>query len=328
MLIDDVVIAVKAGDGGDGAVSFRREKYVPKGGPDGGDGGKGGDVYIVANPSSHGLAQFRGKRSYQAEDGERGGRNRRYGKGGEDLLISVPAGTQVSVIDEDGSERIIGDLAEAGQRLAIARGGKGGKGNWHFRSSTNQTPLEFEPGVPGLQRTLRLELRLIADVGLVGMPNAGKSTLLSVISNAKPKIADYPFTTLEPNLGSVTYRGRDFVVADIPGLIEGAAEGKGLGHEFLRHLQRTTVLVHLISAFEDAPENLYKTIQKELADFDKQLIAKPEIVVLSKIDLVPDWSKKHKKFITKHKALAISAATGEGVEQLLSTLVSRINAGN
>lgn len=324
MLVDEVVITVKAGNGGDGAVSFRREKYVPKGGPDGGDGGNGGVVCFMATESAHGLARFKGKKDYRAEDGERGGKNKRHGINGEDLLLKVPVGTRITEILEDGSERLVSDLATEGHQVVVARGGKGGKGNWHFRGPTNQVPMEFEAGTPGQRKTLRLSLQLIADVGLIGLPNAGKSTLLSVISNARPKIANYPFTTLEPNLGMVHHYDAEFVVADIPGLIEGASEGRGLGHEFLKHVQRTSLLVHLIAATEENPEQVYQTVRTELSRYDEKLEQKDEIIVLSKIDLVPDWQELHADFIKKYQPLAISAATKTGISELLTETARRL----
>lgn len=320
MLIDEVTISVEAGKGGDGSASFRREKYVPKGGPDGGDGGRGGSVYFVADPSTHGLTHFKGKKHFAAEAGGQGAQNLRHGKNGDDLKLHVPPGTQIIEIWHDGTEVLLADLTDDTTELRVARGGKGGKGNWHFRSATNQAPTYREFGTAGQQKTIRLELQFLADVGLVGLPNAGKSTLLSVISNARPKIADYPFTTLEPNLGSVDIHDSHFVVADIPGLIEGAAEGKGLGHAFLKHILRTKVLVHLIAATEDDPESTYQTVAKELADYDQELLGKKEIVVMSKIDLLPEYAELHADFIKKHNVLPISAATHQGVKELLETI--------
>ncbi len=317
MLIDEVVITVKAGKGGAGSTSLHREKYVPKGGPDGGDGGNGGSVFLVPSPSTHGLANYKGKKEYKAEDGGRGGQNLCHGKNADDLYLSVPPGTRVTEVFADGTERLISDLVSIENPIKVARGGRGGWGNWHFRSPTNQTPLEANPGTPGEVRTLRLELQLLADVGLVGLPNAGKSTLLSVISNARPKIADYPFTTLDPHLGMVHFEDKQFVVADIPGLIEGAAEGKGLGHEFLKHILRTDLIVHAIAVTEEDPETVYQTIRKELGSYDKRLLEKPEIVTMTKIDLMPDYAEFHKEFVDKHKAMGISAATHEGVKELL-----------
>lgn len=323
MLIDEVVITVKAGDGGDGAVSFRREKYVPRGGPDGGDGGKGGDVGVIAAGSTHGLANFRGQKDYKALPGARGGRAKRHGANASDLILYVPVGTRITeLIDKTG--RQLADLVKEDELIIVARGGKGGKGNWHFRSATHQTPREFEYGIRGQFKTLKLELQLIADVGLIGLPNAGKSTLLSVISNARPKVADYPFTTLEPNLGMVNHRGQQFVVADIPGLIAGAASGKGLGIEFLKHVERTRVLVHLIPATAIDPEQVYKTIHQELKAFDPRLLEKSEIVVLSKVDLDSQWQKNHAQFIKKHKVMGISAATNLKVDQLLDLIAAKL----
>jgi GTP-binding protein len=324
MLIDEALITVKAGNGGDGAVSFRREKYVAKGGPDGGDGGNGGHVLLMATNSTHGLAQFRGTKDFKAQEGERGGRNKRHGADGEDLIITIPPGTMATEIMHDGTEHLLLDFLEEGQSIRVARGGRGGKGNWHFRGPQNQTPRQFQPGTPGQKLTIKLELQVIADVGLIGQPNAGKSTLLSIISNAKPKIADYPFTTLQPNLGMVVHHDAEFVAADIPGLIEGAAEGKGLGIEFLKHVERTRVLVHLIAVTEEDPEKTYQAIRKELTQYDTKLAEKKELVVLSKIDLDPDWKKNHAAFIKKHKALTISAASNVGVDALLTKIVSAL----
>jgi GTPase len=247
MFVDEASIHVKAGDGGNGCVSFRREKYIPKGGPDGGDGGNGGSVVFVADPHKDTLLDFSGKHHWTAPRGEAGMGKKMFGKGGEDLVIPVPPGTMVFDLDQG---ILLADLNEPGRRIVIARGGKGGRGNWHFRTPTNQAPRYAEPGEEGQERRLRLELKLIADVGLVGMPNAGKSTLLRAISAARPKVADYPFTTLEPQLGIVELTGyRRLVVADIPGLIEGAQHGAGLGHAFLRHIERTKIIVHLLDLF-------------------------------------------------------------------------------
>lgn len=324
MLVDEALITVKAGNGGDGAVSFRREKYVAKGGPDGGDGGNGGHIVLQSTNSTHGLAQFRGTKNFRATDGERGGPNKRHGADGEDLVITIPPGTKATEIMFDGSQHLLMDFLAEGENLYVAKGGRGGKGNWHFRGPTNQTPMEFQPGKPGQKITIKFELQLIADVGLIGLPNAGKSTLLSVISNARPKIADYQFTTLEPNLGQVTYHDHQFVVADIPGLIEGAAQGKGLGIEFLKHVERTRVLVHLIAVTEEDPEKTYQIIRHELASYDPKLAKKPELIVLTKTDLDPDWQKTHAAFIKKYQPLAISAATKAGVNELLAKIVTII----
>lgn len=322
MFIDEVTITVKAGNGGDGAVSFRREKFVPKGGPDGGDGGKGGDVYLKASSSTHGLTNYKGKKRFEAPSGKNGYGNRSSGHSGEDLILTVPPGTRIS---STGSEEVIADLTSEGTSILIAKAGKGGKGNWHFRGPTNQTPRQFEHGGAGEEKELKLELQLIADVGLVGLPNAGKSTLLATISNARPKIADYPFTTLEPNLGMVNYHDKQFVVADIPGLIEGAAKGKGLGHAFLKHILRTNTIIHLIPATEDDPRAIYQSVRKELGEYDETLLKKKEIVVLSKIDLVPDWQQKHSAFIKKHHTLGLSAVTNKGINELLTEISKELS---
>ncbi len=325
MLIDEVMVTVRAGYGGDGAVSFRREKYVAKGGPDGGDGGNGGNVAFMTSHSTHGLANFRGQNDYKAEDGARGGRNKRHGGDGQDLVIAVPLGTKITEIGPDKSERLLIDLVDESQSMLMARGGRGGKGNWHFRGPTNQTPRHYEPGLPGQMLTLKLELQLLADVGLIGLPNAGKSTLLSAISNARPKIADYPFTTLQPHLGVVVHRREQFVVADIPGLIEGAAIGKGLGIEFLKHIERTKVLVHLIAATDANPERTYDIVRQELKSFDVKMLDKPELVVLSQIDLVPEWKKAHVGFIKKHKVMGLSATTHLGLRTLLDAMRAELD---
>lgn len=282
--IDEVVFEVQGGHGGDGCVSFRREKYVPKGGPDGGDGGFGGSVVlqVVANVST--LIDHRHKRLYKAKRGQHGSGSRRHGKAGEWVRIPVPRGTMV--YDADTGERI-GDLVEDQQELVVAKGGLGGRGNANFATPTRQVPDFATPGKPGAMRRLRLELKLLADVGLVGLPNAGKSTLLATLSAAKPKIADYPFTTLVPNLGIVKYgEYNSFVMADIPGLIEGAAQGKGLGDRFLRHVERTRVLVFLIESQEEQPEEVYQTLLRELSQFDPGLLDKPRVICFSKIDLL------------------------------------------
>ncbi len=323
MLIDEVEITVQAGRGGDGAVSFRHEKHVPRGGPDGGDGARGGSIYIKASLSTHGLATYRGTKNFKAQSGENGSGTRSSGKSGEDLYLYVPPGTRIHHLMGD-SSRVVADLINDGDEVLIAKGGHGGKGNWRFRSATNQTPREFEPGTLGVKKSLRLELQLIADVGLVGLPNAGKSTLLSVISNARPKIADYPFTTLEPNLGMVNYHDDQFVVADIPGLIEGAAIGKGLGHEFLKHILRTNVIVHLLSVLDDDLEKNYQIIRKELGEFDKTLLNKPEIIVLTKIDALPEYGQLHETFIKAHKPLTISSIAHQGTDQLIQKIIANL----
>jgi len=288
MFIDQVEIHVKSGKGGDGVVHFRREKYVPRGGPDGGDGGKGGDVILEVQPTLNTL-NFRHKERFVAEEGRPGAKQNMYGRSGEDLVIHVPPGTVVYEIIDDGRDgatpSLLGDLTQPGQRLTVCKGGRGGRGNTHFKSSTNQVPRTAEKGEPAEEKRLRLELKLLADIGLVGVPNAGKSTLLSVLTNAKPKIAPYPFTTLEPNLGVANIdEDTTIVLADIPGLIEGAHEGAGLGHEFLRHIQRTRVLIHLLDGFSPDPVADYSQINSELALFDPNLSKKPQVVALNKID--------------------------------------------
>jgi len=318
MFLDEVTIRVEAGKGGDGIVSFRREKYEPHGGPNGGDGGKGGDVVFEVDTHLNTLYSFDNNRLYGAHDGVRGGPSNKTGAMGEDLVISVPPGTTVR--DADSGE-LIADLTEPGQRSVIVAGGRGGRGNARFKTSTNQAPRMAERGEPGEERTLRLELKLIADVGIVGVPNAGKSTLLSVISAAKPKIANYPFTTLTPNLGVASIDYREVVFADIPGLVEGAHEGVGLGHSFLRHIQRTRVLVHLLDGAGSNPIADFAQINAELALFDDKLLEKPQIVVLNKIELpdaVAHWDRVQ-EIANEHgfPALKISAVTREGVQELL-----------
>ncbi len=282
MFLDQVEIYVRAGKGGDGMVHFHREKFQPRGGPDGGDGGRGGDVIFEVRPTLNTLSSFRPNQQFKAEDGGNGGPNQKTGKDGQDLVIYVPPGTMI--YDADTGE-LIGDLTQPGQRLTVCQGGRGGRGNQHFANSRNQAPRMAEKGEPGQARHLRLELKLIADMGLVGVPNAGKSTLLAALTNARPRIAPYPFTTLEPNLG-VAYIDEvtTIVIADIPGLIEGAHRGAGLGHDFLRHIQRTRVLIHLLDGLSPDPLADYSQINAELALFDPDLARKPQIVALNKID--------------------------------------------
>jgi GTPase len=332
IFVDEATIHVKAGDGGNGAVAFRREKYIPKGGPEGGDGGDGGSIIFVADPSENTLLDFSSRHHWKAERGQDGMGKRMAGKDGEDLIVKVPPGTLV--YDAEHGILLV-DLDQAGKEVVIAKGGKGGRGNWHFKTSTNQAPRYAEPGTEGQERNLRLELKLIADVGLVGMPNAGKSTLLSSVSAARPKIADYPFTTLEPQLGIVELPGeRRLVVADIPGLIEGAQSGAGLGHAFLRHIERTKVIVHLLDLFPldgtDPAEN-YRTIRKELEAFSPALSEKPEIIAANKIDLAIDESalnKLRKTLGTKKRILPISGVSRAGVPELLETLWRMLQPGN
>ncbi len=319
MFIDFAEIFISAGSGGDGAVTFRREKYVPKGGPSGGNGGNGGSVIIEAHHNLGTLLDFRYRKKYKAGNGEPGGNSRKDGRNGKDIVIKVPVGT---VIKDAKSEKVLFDLDKDGARAVAVKGGKGGKGNSNFATPTNQTPRFAEPGKPGEEKKIVLELKLIADVGLVGFPNAGKSTLISAISAARPKIADYPFTTLEPNLGIVQYKDyQSFTVADIPGIIEGAHEGKGLGLKFLRHIERTKVLVYLIDITSENYEADYKVLHNELKSYSKRLAQKPAMLVLSKSDLVEE-SEVNKLLKKKLKKLdkrihIISAATGSGVDEFL-----------
>ncbi len=287
-LVDEAEIQVIAGNGGNGCIGFRREKFIPLGGPDGGDGGDGGSVWLVADENLNTLVDFRHQKVFRAQRGENGMGQQRYGKAGDDILIRVPVGTTITNV---GTDELIGDLTEHGHRLLVAKGGKGGLGNMHFKSSVNRSPRRATPGEEGEQRELMLELKLLADVGLLGFPNAGKSTLIRAVSAATPKVADYPFTTLYPNLGVVSVEpGRSFVIADIPGLIEGAAEGAGLGALFLRHIQRTRLLLHLVEVEpldgSDAAEQV-RAIERELARFDPELMHKPRWLLLNKADLLP-----------------------------------------
>jgi GTP-binding protein len=331
--VDEVVIHVRGGDGGNGAVAFRREKFVPKGGPSGGDGGEGASVVLVVDGGLTTLLDFRYKSEFLAPAGQAGANKDRYGRGGEDIVLRVPPGTQVL---DDASGELIGDLRVDGERLVVAQGGKGGRGNIHFATSTDRAPRRSEPGIPGEERTIRLELKLLADVGLLGFPNVGKSSLIARISAARPKIADYPFTTLIPNLGMVRLSGeREFVAADIPGLIPGAHAGAGLGDRFLRHLERTRVLVHLLDATDQGegrtPLRDYETLNRELALYDPELGARPQIVVLNKIDL-PEVRRRRaqiaRPFARRNVELhAISAATGEGVAPLLEAVWRLLRGG-
>jgi GTPase len=320
--IDEVKIRVIAGDGGRGCISFRREKFVPRGGPNGGNGGKGGNVIASADPQLTTLLDLRYQKQYQAGRGEHGLGKDQHGRTGEDRVIKVPVGT---IIRDATTGELIGDLKEANQQVVVAAGGRGGKGNAHFVSSTHRSPRFAQPGEPGEDKELEIELRLLADVGIIGLPNAGKSTLIAAISAVRPKIADYAFTTLVPNLGVVGYgEGKSFVVADIPGLIEGAHAGHGLGHKFLRHVTRTSLLIHLLDASnidEKNPLAEWKIVNQELELFDPELAKKPQIVVANKIDLPA--GKSHAKLLAKqlpneHQPLhSISAATREGVRTLV-----------
>ena len=339
MFVDEAKIYVKAGDGGNGCVAFRREKYVPRGGPSGGDGGVGGSIYLEANVNDNTLLRYRYNREFKADRGRHGEGSNCTGVSGDDMILKVPVGTLV--FDEEGEE-LLADLNKPGQRVLVAQGGRGGRGNQHFAKPWHQAPREKEEGQAGEERRLRLELKLLADVGLVGFPNAGKSTLISVISAARPKIANYPFTTLQPNLGVVnvdggtgrhgTELGRTFVVADLPGLIEGASQGAGLGIRFLRHVERTRLLVHLIDtsdATDADPLEAFEIINAELAAFSAGLMAKPMIVVASKLDATTDRSRLEElQTFCKKKGLefhAISAATGEGVKELMQGLADALD---
>lgn len=319
MFTDQVEIYVRSGKGGDGMVHFHREKFVPRGGPDGGDGGKGGDVIFEVKTTLNTLGSFRPKQKFKAEDGARGGPSQMSGKYGKDLVIPVPPGT--IIFDADTGE-LIGDLTGDGQRLMVCKGGRGGRGNQHFATSRNQAPRTAEKGEPYEEKRLRLELKLIADIGLIGVPNAGKSTLLTALTNAKPKIAPYPFTTLEPNLGVAEIDvDTTVVLADIPGLIEGASHGAGLGHDFLRHVQRTRVLIHLLDGLSDDPIADYSQINTELSLFDPNLGKKPQVVALNKIDQpevqerLADLQKKFKK--KKVEFMTISALARTNTRDLL-----------
>lgn len=320
-MLDEVKIYVRSGDGGDGVIAFHREKYVPRGGPSGGDGGRGGDVILKVNPRMNTLSAFQNRVHFKAQSGQRGRPKNQTGASGSDLEIEVPPGT---VVKDAATGAVLADLVHPNDRVVVAAGGRGGRGNARFATAANQAPRIAEKGEPGQERWLTLELRLIADVGIVGVPNAGKSTLLSIISNARPKIADYPFTTLEPNLGVVVYDDRDLVAADIPGLIEGAHLGVGLGHAFLRHVQRTRLLVHLLNGASENPLADYSQINSELALYDERLAEKPQIVVYNKIDL-PEararWPALERALKTRGvQPMAISAATQENVRSLIARM--------
>lgn len=318
--IDEAEIGVAGGDGGDGIVAWRREKYVPKGGPAGGDGGHGGSVYLEATPEVSTLVEFRFKRAFNAERGRPGGTSNKSGRSGEDVTIAVPVGTLIFRKRDDDGENFLADLNEAGARVLAAKGGRGGLGNQHFATSVRQAPRFAERGEPGERWQLRLELRLLADCGIIGVPNAGKSTLLSVVSAARPKIADYPFTTLEPQLGVVRISDDEsFVMVDVPGLIEGAHEGAGLGDQFLRHVERTRVLLHLLDGAKPLDEILHDkvTIEVELDAWDHRLLEKPAMLVLNKLDL-PDARESFGRLKQRFPdILGISAATHEGVRELM-----------
>jgi GTP-binding protein len=327
-IVDKVEIKVKAGDGGNGAVSFRHEKFVPLGGPDGGDGGRGGNVYLKAERDVSNLSTFRYKKIFKAESGKNGTGQKKYGKKGNDLEIVVPLGTVVHRIENEKQEFIV-DLCQQGQKVIIAKGGRGGLGNVHFATSTNQAPRNATHGTPGEEVRLILDLRLIADVGIIGFPNVGKSTLLSSISAAKPKVADYPFTTLEPVLGEARVGKKNFVIAEIPGLIEGAYQGRGLGHDFLRHAERTKLLLHLLDGTSLNIIDDMDTLNKELESYKPILAEKPQVVAVNKIDLPSVQSgllKMKDMFKKSHiKAHFISGVTRQGVPELLAVIAERID---
>lgn len=330
--VDEVTITVQAGDGGRGCMSFRREKYIPMGGPDGGDGGDGGDVRVVPDPHLTTLLDLRYQRLYRGKRGQHGRGKDQHGRNGVDRIIRVPLGTMIR--DRDTGE-LIADIDALSGDVIVARGGQGGKGNARFATSRRQAPRFAQPGLPGQELELRLELRLLADVGLIGLPNAGKSTLISVISAARPKIADYPFTTLVPNLGVVRHGYGSFVVADIPGLIEGAHRGEGLGHRFLKHVTRTGLLVHILDVFqlgEGDPKTDFEIVNRELELFDEELARKPQIVVANKVDLLPDRSavRTLEAFFQSrgYRFCAISAVTGEGLDGFKAMLADGLAERN
>lgn len=325
--VDRAKIYVKAGDGGNGCVAFRREKFVPFGGPSGGNGGKGGDVVLVADPSVRTLMDFKHKRHFKAEKGQSGSGSNKHGKNGKDLIIKVPVGT---VVKDAQTGEVIADLVSPGQKVVVAKGGKGGRGNAAFKTSTNQSPDYAEEGEKGEEKWVELELKLIADIGIVGFPNAGKSTLISVLTKARPKVADYPFTTLSPVLGvmHIDY-GKSVVLADIPGLIEGASKGQGLGHHFLRHIERTKALIHLIdiSDFRERdPIEAFEIINREMEKYSPELVKKPQIIVGNKIDILSDRTeieRLRKYFENKgYKFLPVSLATLEGIDKLKKEIVN------
>ncbi len=332
--VDEASIEVRAGRGGHGCVSFRREKYIPKGGPDGGDGGDGGSIWLEVDTGLNTLVDFRHARLFKARNGQPGSGQQKTGKSADDVVIRVPLGTQVTAIETD--ERI-GDLTEPGQRLCVARGGIGGRGNIHFKSSVNRTPRQFTEGTPGEERELKLELKVLADVGLLGFPNAGKSTLIRAVSKARPKVADYPFTTLHPNLGVVSLEpGRSFVIADIPGLIEGAAEGAGLGHRFLKHLQRTGLLLHLVEVEPldgSDPVDQVRALEAELARFDPGLLEKPRWLVVTKLDQrAADEHDSAVRALVERldwtaPAFGISSLSGDGLDALKTAMARHLLDG-
>ena len=315
MFIDYAQIKLKAGNGGAGSVSFHREKFHPKGGPDGGEGGRGGHIVFKANRNLHTLQDIKFKKKYKAQNGGNGKGSNKTGKNGSDLIVSVPIGTLVKKKDR---KEIVADLIKDGQEFIICNGGIGGKGNSYYKTSTNQSPQKSQPGISGEKGVFDIELKVLADVGLVGLPNAGKSTLLASLSSARPKIADYPFTTLSPNLGIVKYgEYGSFVMADIPGLIEGASKGKGLGHQFLRHIERNKILIFLIDSLEQNPHNTLSTLEKELVDFNPDIMIKPKIICKTKSDLIVEQTSEWAKI---DNVISISSVTGEGISSLIKEI--------
>ena len=325
--LDQAKVYVRSGDGGGGAVSFLREKFVEFGGPNGGNGGRGGDIVIECVDGLNTLIDYRYQQHFKAKTGTHGMGKDRAGANGADTVLRVPVGTQIF---EDDNETLIADMTEVGQRVVVLSGGNGGFGNAHFKTSSNQAPRHANPGIPGVEKWIWLRLKLIADAGLVGLPNAGKSTFLAAVSAAKPKIAAYPFTTLHPNLGVVTIGERDFVLADIPGLIEGASEGAGIGDRFLGHVERCGVLIHLIDGTQDDVKLAYQTIRNELAAYDDRLAEKPELVVLNKTDAIAPDDLEEKvtllKTASKQDVLLLSGATGKGVDQVLYGVIETLDA--
>jgi GTPase len=324
--LDQAKIFIKSGQGGGGAVSFRREKYEEYGGPDGGNGGKGGDIIFEAIEGLNTLIDFRYTQHFKAERGHGGSGRDRTGAGGEDRIVQVPIGTQILADDED--RTLIADLTKAGQKIKLLRGGDGGRGNASFKSSTNRAPRQNHPGWPGEEMYVWLRLKLLADAGLVGLPNAGKSTFINAVSNAKAKVGDYPFTTIRPQLGVVRHKGRDFVVADIPGLIAGAAEGAGIGDRFLGHIERCKVLIHLVDASADEPVKGWRTVARELTNYGAGLEEKPQIICLNKVDLIDAATVKtltaKLKRAAKADVVAISGATGAGVDSVLNAVLTHL----
>lgn len=321
MFIDQTKVTCIAGNGGAGRVSFRREKFVPRGGPDGGDGGRGGNIIFTVDSNLYTLQDIRYNRIYRAENGEPGGKSEKFGKNGSDLYIIVPPGTIIKDFD---SNNVLSDLVNDGDQYIACKGGIGGRGNVHYKSATNQAPRKAQPGLPGEKGVFNLELKVLADVGLVGLPNAGKSTLLSSITAAKPKIADYPFTTLQPYLGIIKVGNyRSFVMADIPGIIEGASKGKGLGYQFLRHIERNKLLLYMIDSQEEEPEKIFNMLKKELIEFNSALKEKEYLIVRTKCDLLTDENEKWSEDLGV--TIDISAVTGFGIEKLIKKIDKKLN---